>query len=214
MAKFMCFLMIFPILLCSMQANMVDLFSEDYMIEIYKDGQLVEIDKDQFDKFEEIFCESIEGSRQMPAYGVSIHEHTIEAMKSGFWIKFIFDKVIVKSGMPFDSLLINVTKDCYGINIIRGLDGRYEGRCYYLDFDKTLDELYNFIDTLEIEKTESVSEFEPHFEEGEQTFESEGDENENKDNNDDGKLNPKNKVINQNPEELSKAQKSLLENLQ
>lgn len=206
--------MIFPILLCSLQANVVDLFSEEYMIEIYKNGESVELSQEQFNEFEEIFCESIEGSRQMPAYGVSIHDHTIEAMKSGFWIKFIFDKVIVRSGMPFDSLLINVTKDCYGINIIRGLDGRYEGRCYYLDFDKTLDELYNFIDTLEIEKIESVSEFEPHFEETEQTFESEGDENENKDNNDDDKLNPKNKVINQNTEELSKAQKSLLENLQ
>ena len=91
MAKFMCFLMIFPILLCSMQANMVDLFSEDYMVEIYKDGQLAEINDEQFDKFEEIFCESIEGSRQMPAYGVSIHVQTIEAMKSGFWFKFIFD---------------------------------------------------------------------------------------------------------------------------
>ena len=214
MAKFICFSMIFPILLCSLQANVVDLFREEYMIEIYKNGESVELSQEQFNEFEEIFCESIEGARQMPAYGVSIHEHTIEAMKSGFWIKLIFDKVIVRSGMPFDSLLINVTKDCYGINIIRGLDGRYEGRCYYLDFDKTLDELYNFIDTLEIEKIESVSEFEPHFEETEQTFESEGDENENKDNNDDDKLNPKNKVINQNSEELSKAQKILLENLQ
>lgn len=214
MLKFICFLMIFPILVCSLQTDMLDLFSEECMIEIYKDGQIASINEEQFDKFEEIFCASIEGSRQMPAYGVSIHEHTIEAMKSGFWNKFIFDKVIVRSGMPFDSLLINVTKDCYGINIIRGLDGRYEGRCYYLDFDKNLDELYNFIDTLEIEKIESVSEFEPHFEETEQTFESEGDENENKDNNDDDKLNPKNKDINQNTEELSKAQKALLENLQ
>lgn len=214
MTKFICFSMIFPILLCSLQAIVVDLFSEEYMIEIYKNGESVELSQEQFNEFEEIFCESIEGARQMPAYGVSIHDHTIEAMKSGFWIKFTFDNIIVKSGMPFDSLLINVTKDCYGINIIRGLDGRYEGRCYYLDFDKTLDELYNFIDTLEIEKIESVSEFEPHFEETEQTFESEGDENENKDNNDDDKLNPKHKVINQNPEELSKAQKSLLENLQ
>ena len=206
--------MIFPILLCSMQANMVDLFSEEYMIEIYKNGESVELSQEQFNEFEEIFCESIEGARQMPAYGVSIHDHTIEAMKSGFWIKFTFDNIIVKSGMPFDSLLINVTKHSYGINIIRGLDGKYEGRCYYLDLDKNLDELYNFIDSLEVEKSESISEFEPHFEETEQTFESEGDENENKDNNDDDKLNPKNKVINQNTEELSKAQKVLLENLQ
>ena len=70
MAKFMCFLMIFPILLCSMQANMVDLFSEDYMIEIYKDGQLVGIDKEQFDKFEEIFTneEDIQDFMKNPIY--------------------------------------------------------------------------------------------------------------------------------------------------
>ena len=212
MAKFMCFLMIFPILLCSMQANMVDLFSEEYMIEIYKDGQIVEIDKDQFDKFEEIFCESIENSRQMPAFAVSIHEHTIEAMQSGFWIKFIFDKVIVKSGMPFDSLLINVTKDCYGINIIRGLDGKFEGRCYYLDLENTLNDLYEFIDLLETKETEKVGEFEAHYEETQSVIENENDENDNKDK-EDGKLNPKNKVINQSPEELTKSQKSLLENL-
>ena len=69
-------------------------------------------------------------------------------MKNGYWVKFIFNKTMVRSDMPFDELLLHVTKDAYGINIVRGNDGVYQGRCYYLDLENSLNDLYDFIDGL------------------------------------------------------------------
>ena len=145
MVKFLYFLMIFPILLCSQSNSMIDLFSEVSMIEYYNDGEQFELTASQQEQFEELFCQALEGSRQMPAYGVSLHDLTIKSMQSGLWVKFIYNKTMIKSEMPFDSLLINITKDCHGINLIRGNDGIFEGRCYYLDLENTMDDVYDFL---------------------------------------------------------------------
>ncbi len=148
MFKFLSVLLILPILLCSQANTMIDLFSEATMVEIYKDGQIINLSEDEQKEFDNIFCSSLEGSVQMPAFGVSLDEITKEEMKSGIWIKFIFEKTIIKSEMPFDELLIHLEKDSYGINIIRGNSGVYEGRCYYLNLDNNLNALYSFIDGL------------------------------------------------------------------
>lgn len=164
MFKMLYFLMIFPILLCSQPSSMIDLFSEVSMIEYYNDGEQFELSPQQQEKFEEFFCQALEGSRQMPAFGVSLHELTMQSMQSGIWVKFIYPKTMIKSEMPFNSLLINITKDCHGINLIRGNEGIFEGRCYYLDLENTLDEVYQFlIDCLE--KGEEKIEVELDFEE-------------------------------------------------
>lgn len=145
MNRFLYFFMIIPILLCSFSSNVLDLFDEVNMIEFYYNGQQIEISSDQQEKFEELFCNALEGAQQMPAFGVSLHDLTMQNMKEGLWIKFIYNKTIVKSEMPFDSILINITKDCHGINLIRGNDEIFEGRCYYLNLKGTLDDVYDFL---------------------------------------------------------------------
>ena len=50
--------------------------------------------------------------------------------------------------MPFDELIINITKDSSGLNIYRGNDGVFEGRCFYLDLKGNLNDLYDFIEGL------------------------------------------------------------------
>ena len=143
-------MMILPILFCSQASTMCDLFSEVKMVEVYKDNQVLEMTSEDQQKFDELFCNAIEGARQMPAFGVSIDELTKEEIKSGLWVKFVFEKTMVKSDMPFDELLIKISKDCYGFNIIRGNNGKYDGRCFYLDLDKSMNEVYDFLDNLKI----------------------------------------------------------------
>ena len=149
MLKFLYFFIIVPILFCPPTNDMIDLFSEASMIKVYNNGQIIEMTEEEQNKFDKLFCDAISNSRQMPAFGVSLHNLTIEEMQYGIWVKFLFNKTIVKSEMSFDELLICVQKDCHGVNVIRGNKGRYEGRCYYLDLDKTLDDVYDYLNSLD-----------------------------------------------------------------
>lgn len=217
MFKFLCFIMIFPILLCSGANVMCDLFSEASSVEIYNNGQILELTESEQKKFDELFCSAITDARQMPAFGVSLHDDTIEAMQNGFWIKFIFDGKMIKSEMPFDELLINVQQDCHGLNVIRGNDGVYEGRCYYLDLKSTLNEVYDFLLTLNFEEKPEI---ELEAQEVQETIivneEQEGDKENDSENEEDGEH--KNIVIKQEPlpqeqTELNKSQQELLNHL-
>ncbi len=88
----------------------------------------------------------LQDSRVMPAFGVSIHQYTLDDMKNGVWLKLSYNGEQWVDEMPFDELLIKVDKAYSGFNIIRGNKGIYEGRCYYINLvDTTMKDLYNFI---------------------------------------------------------------------
>lgn len=171
MQKFLFLFVIFPILFCFSTAGVVDLFCGATMIDFYKDGQQVLLSQKEQNQIDNLFSEAIEDSFSMPAFAVSLDNLTKEEMKSGLWLEFVFDKTMSINEMPFDSLLVNVNKDQYGINLIRGNDCIYEGRCFYLDLrGKNLDELYDYLSNIssneenfeienqQIEKTEIVEE--------------------------------------------------------
>lgn len=171
MQKFLFLFVIFPILFCFSTAGVVDLFCGATMIDFYKDGQQVLLSQKEQNQIDNLFSEAIEDSFSMPAFAVSLDNLTKEEMKSGLWLEFVFDKTMSINELPFDSLLVNVNKDQYGINLIRGNDGIYEGRCFYLDLrGKNLDELYDYLSNInsneenfeienqQIEKTEIVEE--------------------------------------------------------
>ena len=44
--------------------------------------------------------------------------------------------------MDFEGLLIKVEKDWHGFNLIRKNNGKYDGRCFYLSLENSMDELY------------------------------------------------------------------------
>ena len=225
MGRLLAFLLIVPILLCSQANIMVDLFSEASMVEIYKDGEVYLLNQEQQKEFDEIFCEIMEGAIQKPAFAVSLDDLTKEEMKSGFWVKFIFDNTMFKSEMPFDELLFNVTENAHGVNIIRGNDGIYQGRCYYLDLEGTMNMLYGFISQLSMDEQEDI-EIELESQEIQPTIivseDKENDNNSEKDNSlraNDGKNAKKSDTVlneesNNKEESLTKSQKELLERLQ
>ena len=112
--------------------------------EVIIDGKYDEITN--IGELNQILKKMLNNSRTMPAFGVSIHNETIEAMKSGVWLRLIYENETWVDGMNFDELLININPTFSGFNIIRGNNGIYEGRCYYIDLvDNTMKALYEYL---------------------------------------------------------------------
>ena len=151
--------LIIPVLFCA-QYNVVSFFEGYSTIQIYRDGTQIELSEENKNKFDELFCSSIEGAIQKPAYGVVTNDILQEQLKQGIWIKFTFSQTIIKSQMPFDELIINITKDSFGLNIYRGNDGVFEGRCFYLDLKGNLNDFYDFIENLSPSNTTTEVELE------------------------------------------------------
>lgn len=86
--------------------------------------------------------EVVQNSHNMPAFSVSLHNETINAIKHGVWIELEFDKNLSFNDMPFTALLIQVDSNAGGFNLIRKFNGKYEGRCFYLSLENTMQPLY------------------------------------------------------------------------
>ena len=147
--KFLFALMVIPVFLCAQAGILPDVFGEAEVVKFYNNGQEIFMSEESQEKFDELFIETISGSRQMPAFAVAIHKLTMEDFKEGYWVKFDYGKKMNASGMPFDQLLIHVQKDASGINVIRGNNGKFDGRCYYLDLEENLDKIYDFLVNVE-----------------------------------------------------------------
>lgn len=109
------------------QSEYINVYSEGNM-SVYSHGE------EYYNKIVEGWVTLTENAHEMPAYGVSLNKDTTEAMNTGLWVEFVFDKPYMHSGMPFEKLLVRVERQSFGFNIIRynSKDG-YSGRCYYYD---------------------------------------------------------------------------------
>lgn len=120
--------------------TIVDTFDNISSIDIFNDGKCNTLDaKDEkflflIDKLKDTFSHG----HLMPAFGVSIHNLTIKEMRQGDWIKLNFNKEQEKNGLPFSALLFRID-NVYGMNLIREYEGRFDGRCIYIDFDESID---------------------------------------------------------------------------
>jgi hypothetical protein len=91
------------------------------------------------------FIEDIlENSYQMPALGVALNDEVIEEKKNKEWIEFCFSERSECGGMFFDGLLIFIEKEMGGVNIFRKIDGKYEGRCFYINLRDNIEKLRMF----------------------------------------------------------------------
>ena len=105
-------------------------------------------DVKEVDDLNSVLITMLQDSHTMPAYGVSLHNETIAAVQNGVWLILNFEDENWLDDMNFDQLLINVEPDFSGFNIIRGNNGKYEGRCYYIDLSNTtMKLLYDWIKT-------------------------------------------------------------------
>ncbi len=124
-------------------------FSQAEEIAVYTDGEVSVYPADG-DGFRQIIAEwsaLLDGSVTMPAFGVSINDYTVSAIKSGKWVEFAYSSQQKSEGMEFEKLLVEVKPDYMGFNVNRYNSGYgYAGRCYYIDLrGKSMQSFYNFL---------------------------------------------------------------------
>ena len=101
---------------------------------------------DDLNELNNVLNKMLQDSYTMPAFGVSIHTETLNAIKNGVWLKLQYNGTQNVDEMPFDELLIEINPEFSGFNIIRGNKGIYDGRCYYVNLtNNTMQELYQYI---------------------------------------------------------------------
>ena len=111
-------------------------------ITVYKDNSHINFvnGSGEYEKiisaWNELTCDAI----QMPAYGVSINDMTVEEKKRGLWVEFNFSSSCTVNELPFEKLLVKVEEEYCGFNLIRYTSPQgYFGRCFYLQLaDKTM----------------------------------------------------------------------------
>lgn len=117
-------------------------------IKIYNDGKCATIDKtcDGYEAIIVAWGKMTEKAIEMPAFGVSLNSYTLEQLKRGLWVEFVFEKETYHCEMPFLKLLVNIVSDYKGFNIIRYTkeDG-YFGRCYYLQLATDMSEFEKIV---------------------------------------------------------------------
>jgi len=120
--------------------QLINLVDKIESVDIFRSGRKVDIQKSDkmFSTIWDKLVDKLENCRILPALAVSMHEATLDEMKSGLWIQINFDTTYEIDGLPFDSLLFKLEKT-NGINLIRKYQGKYEGRCIYIYIDTELD---------------------------------------------------------------------------
>lgn len=182
MRKLLFLFMTLPILMCSQACTLPDCLSEANMVKAYQNGQEISMEAEQHSQFLAYFNAAISDCREAPAFCVSLHDNTMKEFETGIWIKFIFSETQVAQGMPFDSLLMHIEKDSSGVNLMRGNQDVYNGRCFYLDLQHNFNELYDYLlslPTVEKEQSEDLPEVELESSEpSQETFHQTGQEDE------------------------------------
>lgn len=115
--------------------SLVDLLDKITSFTIFKNGEKTEINKEN-KKFNSIFSvvEDVFLKGQiLPAFGVSLHEETQNALNYDEWLQINFNEQLTKNGLPFSALLVKQDNVC-GVDLIRVNNNRYEGRCIHLNF--------------------------------------------------------------------------------
>ena len=130
--------------------SVVSVFEKTINLIVYDNGNkhLYFKGDDKFEKIYKSLIETTDLSHDMPAFGVSLHNETNNALKTGTWVELVFDTEKSFNDMPFDTLLFKVEAEDSGFNLIRKFDGKYEGRCFYLSLDDNMNNLKNTIDSV------------------------------------------------------------------
>ena len=105
-------------------------------INVYNNGEITIYcqNEEPYNQIVEGWTVLCENAHEMPAFGVSLNNETIEARSVGLWVEFVFDEPKSHNNMTFEKLLIKVEKEWHGFNIIRYNEKNgYVGRCYFID---------------------------------------------------------------------------------
>ena len=124
--------------------RLTDCFDNVAYMTIYNQGNQINLKKGN-DKFEVVLKALKDDTyhcHEMPGFGVDGDMIEEQDKNKGIWLELCFDTVCSHDGFDFDSLLFEVKKDKYDIDIIRRVNGKIAGQCFYLSLDNSLKGLY------------------------------------------------------------------------
>ena len=115
--------------------SIINKLSQTNQIVVYCGGKTFDffIEDEGYKVIAQSFLDMCAEFREMPAFGVALHNECVNALNDGVWVEFLFANRLSHNEMFFDSLLVNVEKENSGFNLIRKVDGEYCGRCFYVD---------------------------------------------------------------------------------
>lgn len=120
-------------------------YAQKVRVIVNGDSYLFEFSGDFYDGLMSEMRAVFKGSYQVPSLGVSLDKTTREDMQTGYWVEFLFENVSYNSDMPFESLLIKLENNSYGLNVIRKYQDKYEGRNFYINLKRDTSNLYRYI---------------------------------------------------------------------
>lgn len=113
-------------------------------------GNVVELTETEMQGLQQQIQTLFEDSHTLPAFGVVTNDMYQEDVKNGYFVSMKFDCPIQINDLPFDELVFKVEKDFHGFNLLRGMNGIFQGRCIYIDLqERNMEELYDYIESLE-----------------------------------------------------------------
>ena len=128
--------------------NIETVFNDSYQINLIKDNIIYTYDRynEKYYTILLLFNDMLTDSYSMPSLGVSLDKETKEMMKKGIWLEFVFEGTNYCEEMRFNSLLVEISPEYYGFNLIRKYNNKYEGRTFYINLkDKNMEKLYHYL---------------------------------------------------------------------
>ena len=119
------------------QNDIVNVLNNVKNVIVFDDGATKKLQQEEQEKCLQNLSNIFQNAFVMPALGVSLHNETLEALKNGKWIRLEFQNQQDFNGLVFSALLFKL-EETGGVNLIREINDKYEGRCIYLNFDKTI----------------------------------------------------------------------------
>ena len=151
--KFLFALMGVPIMFTSL-FNVIDVFPYGQMSLIYNNS-IIELSDEEKADIQSEFSKYLENAYDTPALAVTFPELYKEMLKDGYFLNFKFDAYYDINGLPFNELTIQIIENGYGFNVFRGLDGVFQGRCFYVNTENESTSLFKCVQ--EIVKNKDIT---------------------------------------------------------
>lgn len=149
MMRFLFFFMGVPMIIMSF-FEAVDVLPYVSQYNLLVNGNVVELSQEETEQLQQQVEKLFENSHTMPAFGVVTDEIFHEDVQNGYFVSMKFQTPIKINELPFDELVFKIGRDFHGFNLMRGNHGIFQGRCIYIDLqERTMEELYDFVEGLE-----------------------------------------------------------------